>query len=308
MDADETLTADKAIALEARGVAKRYGRRVLALDGLDLRIRVGSITALVGPNGAGKSTLIEAWVGFERPSQGRVTVMGTDPFQDRGRALARIGYVPQTAAVYREFTVADHLDLVETMRRDFNRAQAAHRLDQLGIPLARRAAELSGGQQAQVNLALALGTGAEILLLDEPLASLDPLARRDFLFVLTDAVRASGGTALLSSHIVTDIEQACDHLVVLGGGRKLLDSGIADTIGEHAVAVHGGQVEASDVPRPGAVGSFYDPRGGRVTLVRTAIADHDDRDDLRPATLEEVVLGYLASARTSSVAAQRAAG
>ncbi len=304
---NETLSAHDAIALEAQGVAKRYGRRVLALDGLDLRIRVGTMTALVGPNGAGKSTLMKAWMGFERPSKGRVTVMGADPFRDRGRALARIGYVPQTAAVYRELTVADHLDLVETMRRDFDRAQASHRLEQLGIPLDRRAAELSGGQQAQVNLALALGTGAEILLLDEPLASLDPLARREFLFVLTDAVRAAGRTALLSSHIVTDIEQTCDHLVVLGGGRKLLDCSIADAIGDHAVAVHDGQVEASDMPRPNAVGSFYDPRGGRVTLVRTASAGDEVHDDLRPATLEEVVLGYLASARTPPVAAHHAA-
>lgn len=307
MDADETIAADEAIALEARGVAKRYGRRVLALDGLDLRIRVGTMTALVGPNGAGKSTLMKAWMGFERPSKGRVTVMGADPFRDRGRALARIGYVPQTAAVYRELTVADHLDLVETMRRDFDWAEASHRLEQLGIPLDRRAAKLSGGQQAQVNLALALGTGAEILLLDEPLASLDPLARREFLFVLTDAVRTAGRTALLSSHIVTDIEQACDHLVVLGGGRKLLDCGIAQAIGDHAVAVHDGHVGASDMPRPNAVGSFYDPRGGRVTLVRTATAGHEVHDDLRPATLEEVVLGYLASARTPPVAAHRAA-
>jgi ABC-2 type transport system ATP-binding protein len=298
MDAGET-TADGGMALEARGVAKRYGRRgrrVVALEGLDLQIRRGTITALVGPNGAGKSTLIKAWVGFERPSRGHVTVLGVDPFRHRSRALARVGYVPQTAAVYRELTVGDHLDLVGTMRRDFDRAQAAHRLEQLGIPLAQRAGQLSGGQQAQVNLALALGTRAEILLLDEPLASLDPLARREFLYVLTDAVRTSGGTALLSSHIVTDIEQACDHLVVLGGGRKLLDQPIVDAVGAHALAVHDADRPAA--VRPGAIGSFYDPRGGRATLVRAEPSGARPADGLRPATLEEVVLGYLASART----------
>ena len=287
-------------ALEARGVAKRYGRRLLALDGLDLRVQAGTITALVGPNGAGKSTLIKAWVGFERPSRGSVTVMGVDPFRDRGAALARLAYVPQTASIYRELTVADHVELASTLRRGFDRAYATRRLGQLGIPLAQRAGELSGGQQAQVCLALALGTRAEILLLDEPLASLDPLARREFLYVLTDSVRSSGGTALLSSHIVTDIEQACDHLVVLGGGRKLLDQTIADAIAEHAILE--GVTAAS---APDGVGWFFDPRGGRVTLVRARSgATHADR---RPATLEEVVLGYLASARPAGLASPVAA-
>ena len=302
MDAVESTT-DRTTALEALGVAKRYGRRVMALDGLDLGIRTGTITALVGPNGAGKSTLIKAWVGFERPSRGRVSVLGVDPFRDRTAALAHIGYVPQTASLYRELTVADHLDLVGTMRRGFDRPHAAHRLEQLGIPPGQRAGELSGGQQSQVNLALALGTRADILLLDEPLASLDPLARREFLYVLTDAVRSTGRTALLSSHIVTDIEQACDHLVVLGNGRKLLDRPIADAIAEHALEP---QEAGSDVPpRAGAVGSFFDPRGGRVTLVRTGDGG-EPAPDRRPATLEEVVLGYLASARRRPVTREAA--
>jgi ABC-2 type transport system ATP-binding protein len=301
MDAGETTTGDGLIALEARGVAKRYGRRVLALDGLDLAIRAGTITALVGPNGAGKSTLIKAWVGFERPSRGWVSVLGVDPFRQRTAALARIGYVPQTASLYRELTVRDHLDLVATMRHRFDLDHAAHRLEQLGISLAQKAGELSGGQQSQVNLALALGTRAEILLLDEPLASLDPLARREFLYVLTDAVRSTGRTALLSSHIVTDIEQACDHRVVLGMGRKLLDRPIADAIAEHAIDEHpadpgdGGRLAAS-TDGVDAVGSFFDPRGGRVTLVRTQPGATPD-GSRRAATLEEVVLGYLASAR-----------
>ena len=193
------------------------------------------------------------------------------------------------------------------------KSHAAERLRQLGIPLEQRAGHLSGGQQAQVNLALALGTRAEVLLLDEPLASLDPLARREFLYVLTDAVQSSGATALLSSHIVTDIEQACDHLVVLGAGRKLLDRPIAHAIAEHAVVEHAmatnGPPVSSSAAREGAIGSFFDPRGGQVTLVR-AIAGATSgvtHDGLRPATLEEVVLGYLAAARTSGLLERRAA-
>src|SRR6185503_5805076 len=222
-------------ALEAHDLAKRYGRRTWALTGIDLAIPQGGITALVGPNAAGKSTLIKTWVGFERPTRGHVTVGGIDPWKDRSSVLGLVGYVPQSPALYDGLSVEDHLDLAVHLRPDFDRAYARQRLDQLGIPAGQGAKSLSGGQQAQVALALALGTRARILLLDEPLASLDPLARREFLHVLTDAVRADGSTALLSSHVITDIEQACDRLLVLGGGSVLLDLSIAGAIAEHSV-------------------------------------------------------------------------
>jgi len=131
--------------------------------------------------------------------------------------------VAQSPALYDGLSVDDHLDLAVLLRPEFDRPYARRRLDELGIPGGQGAKSLSGGQQAQVALALALGTRARILLLDEPLASLDPLARREFLHVLVDAVRADGSTALLSSHVITDIEQACDRLLVLGAGRTLLD-------------------------------------------------------------------------------------
>ena len=205
---------------EAHGLGKRYRRRQWALRDVDVSVPAGSITALVGPNGAGKSTLIKAGIGFERPTAGRVFVDGVDPWKERGRAIRRVGYVPQSPSLYRELTVDDHVRLAATLRRGFDVDLARRRLDQLAIPLTSRADELSGGQQAQVGLALALGTRAPVLLLDEPLASLDPLARREFLHVLVDAVRADGATALLSSHVITDIEQACDRLLVLGWWPK----------------------------------------------------------------------------------------
>jgi ABC-2 type transport system ATP-binding protein len=226
--------------LETHDIGKRYGRRVWALRHLDIAVPDGTITALVGPNGSGKSTLLKAWVGFERPTEGRLTVGGIDPWHDRAGALAQIGYVPQAPSLYRELTVEEHVILARTLRQGFDAAVARRRLADLDIPLDSRADELSGGQQAQVGLALALGTRAPVLLLDEPLASLDPLARREFLHVLVDAVRADGSTALLSSHVITDIEQACDRLLVLGGGRTLLDLSIAAAIAEHVV------VEAPD--------------------------------------------------------------
>jgi ABC-type multidrug transport system, ATPase component len=277
--------------LEARALAKRYRRGVWALGGIDLAIPQGGITALVGPNAAGKSTLIKTWVGFERPTRGGVTVAGIDPWKDRSGALAHLGYVPQSPSLYDALSVDDHLAMAVQLRPGFDRAAAASRLDQLGIPRSAPARQLSGGQQAQVALALALGTRAEVLLLDEPLASLDPLARREFLHVLTDAVRTDGATALLSSHIVTDVEQACDRLVVLGVGRVLLHATVAEALAAHRISV------ADDEPIAGgaSVATFAGPMSEPLTLVR--LSQPPPGDGLRAANLEEVVMGYLASAR-----------
>lgn len=272
---------------EAHGLGKRYRRGHWALRDVDVSVPAGSITALVGPNGAGKSTLIKAGIGFERPTAGRVFVDGVDPWKERGRAIRRVGYVPQSPSLYRELTVDDHVRLAVTLRSGFDVDLARRRLDQLAIPLTSRADELSGGQQAQVGLALALGTRAPVLLLDEPLASLDPLARREFLHVLVDAVRADGSTALLSSHVITDIEQACDRLLVLGGGRKLLDLSIAESIAAHRIV-------ETRMPTDEVVGTFMDVGGGLVSLVRTTPVSVPRG---RPATLEEVVLGHLAAGR-----------
>jgi ABC-type multidrug transport system, ATPase component len=280
------MTTEKPVMLRAVRLQKRYGRGAVALDALDVEIRGGTTTALVGPNGAGKSTLIKAWVGFERPTRGRVEVAGIDPWRHRAAALDRVGYVAQTPALYRELTVADHLALAGTLRRAFDRPLAQRRLDELSIPLGSPAERLSGGQRAQVSLALALGTHADVLLLDEPLASLDPLARREFLHIVRDSARTEGSTVLLSSHVITDIEQACDHLVVLGSGRKLLDASIAASVAGHAVA------ESWDSLPAETVGRFLGPEGDPLALV---LGTADLRT--RPATLEEVVLGYLASDR-----------
>ena len=211
--------------LETHDIGKRYGRRrPWALRHLDLEVPDGSVTALVGPNGSGKSTLLKAWVGFERPTEGHLIGRRRRPVADRAASHPTHRLRP-----------AGPVALPRTDRRRARRAWrrpsdpastaalALERLDDLDIPHTSRADELSGGQQAQVGLALALGTRAPVLLLDEPLASLDPLARREFLHVLVDAVRADGATVLLSSHVITDIEQACDRLLVLGGGRMLLD-------------------------------------------------------------------------------------
>ena len=287
-----------AVAFEAHGLGKRYRRKVWALRDIELEVPEGSITALVGPNGAGKSTLIKAGIGFERPTTGRLLVAGIDPQKDRPAAVRRVGYVPQAASLYRELTVEEHVRLAASLRSGFDSELARLRLEQLDIPLDSRADELSGGQQAQIGLALALGTRAPVLLLDEPLASLDPLARREFLHVLVDAVGSEGHTALLSSHVITDIEQACDRLLVLGGGRKLLDLSIAGALSEHRVIdVSGGMLGVAGASVGGSggrtIGVFPGPTGERLALLATTEAVG------RPATLEELVLGHLAAGRPS---------
>jgi ABC-2 type transport system ATP-binding protein len=291
-------------ALEAHGFGKRYRRRTWALRGVDLAVPDGSITALVGPNGSGKSTLIRSWIGFERPTEGSLLTGGVDPRRDRKGAVTRVGYVPQSPSLYSGLTITEHIALAVTLREGFDPGLAAGYVERLSIPLTATAGELSGGEQAQVGLALALGTRARILLLDEPLASLDPLARREFLHVLVEAVRAEGHTALLSSHVITDIEQACDRLIVLGKGHTLLDLSIAEALAHHRV-VDGSAGPV--IPADRVVGSFPSPGGEPLTLVKVRPAEPippEGLPDERPATLEEVVIGHMAAGRVRCAAAR----
>lgn len=276
-------------------VAERFGRRYRrgrpwACRDVSMHVPEGSITALVGPNGAGKSTLIRACLGFERPDEGGVLVRGIDPRRDRAHAVASVGYVPQGSALYRSLTIDDHLALAAVGRRSFDRAYALGRIRAVGLSADRKVGDLSGGEQAQVVLALALGTRAPLLLLDEPLANLDPLARRDFLTALVEEVRTRGSSALLSSHIVTDVEQACDRLVVLSGGRLLLEDSVRSVRSEHRT------IDAAALDGHAPVGRFAGPSGEPLALVR-------DDGIGREAALEEIVLGYLAAARSKLVEA-----
>lgn len=273
-------------ALVADGLTKRYGRKVVALTDVTMEVGWGRITALVGPNAAGKSTLIKTWVGFERPTQGRVLVGGVDPWRNRAASVALTAYLPQVPALYPELTSAEHIELAHHYRPTIDRDEAVTRLGKLSVPLDRPAKALSGGQAAQLGLAIALATHAPILLLDEPMASLDPLARREFIDALREGVRESGASAVLSSHVVSDIEQAADWLVVLGVGRKLLDMSLAQATSLHRVAEADGSVAPGDelVARlPGQLGS----------LVRTG----SESSAGRLASLDDVVMGYLSRDR-----------
>lgn len=271
-------------------IAEQFGRRYRrdrpwAVRDVSFSVPEGSITALVGPNGAGKSTLIRACLGFEAPDAGRVLVFGADPQRHREAAVGAIGYIPQSAALYRGLTIGDHFIMAERARPKFDRVFTSRRMEASGLSEKRKVGELSGGEQAQVALALALGTRAPLLLLDEPLASLDPLARRDFLTGLSAGVRQRRATAVVSSHLIADVDPISDWLVVLADGRLVLSTSTVEARSRFSIAV-GAQANGQVV-----VGSFSDPSGELVVLV-------DDRDIGRPATLEEIVLGHMAAART----------
>lgn len=284
-----THVGDNAVALAAHGLTKRYRRSgPLALRDVTLAIPAGSVTGLVGPNGAGKSTLLRTWMGFERPTSGLVNVLGADPLTDRAATISRLAYLAQSPALYRDLTVADHLAFVAHYRPRFDRARATRRLAELDVPLDAPVGTLSGGQAAQVGLALALGLRAEVLLLDEPLASLDPLARREFLEVLLADVRETGATVVLSSHLVSDVEAACDRLIVLGVGRTMLDDGIERIRARHVVV--------AGSPPAGATLIAGLPGMGERSVVR--LEDEAASVGLRPpAGLEDVVMAYLVAAR-----------
>ncbi|MFC4105413.1 ABC transporter ATP-binding protein [Micromonospora zhanjiangensis] len=217
--------------IEAGGLGKRYGRTT-ALADCTLRVPPGRIVGLVGPNGAGKSTLLGLTCGIVAPTTGSIEVLGNRPGGGAAQ-LARVGFVAQDAPVYRGLSVADHLRLGARLNPRWDRPLAERRVKRLGLDPAQKAGRLSGGQRAQLALTIAAAKRAELLILDEPVAALDPLARRAFLRDLLDFVAELGVSVVLSSHLLGDLEQVCDHLIVLAAGRVQLVGDVADLLAVH---------------------------------------------------------------------------
>jgi ABC-2 type transport system ATP-binding protein len=220
--------AEQLNVVEASGLGKRYGS-TWALRECSLAIPAGHVTALVGPNGAGKSTLLNLVVGLSLPSAGEVTVLDGRLPGSLG-ALNGIAFVAQDTPLYKTLSVADMLRLTRNLTRCFDYAYAQTRLSELGIPLKRKAGKLSGGQQAQVALTLALARRPALLVLDEPVAMLDPIARHDFMATVLAAASADGVSVLLSSHVLTELERVTSYLILLSGGRVRLAGAVADLL------------------------------------------------------------------------------
>jgi len=284
-------------ALETRGLGKRYGRN-WALRECSLAVPAGRVAGLVGPNGAGKTTLLHLAVGLLRPDAGSVRVLGDTP----ETGLPRIGFVAQDAPLYRDFHAADLITMGQKLNKRWDSGFARDRLTQLRIPLDRKVGKLSAGQRAQVALALALARKPDLLLLDEPVASLDPLARREFLQVLMGGVAEHGTTVLLSSHLVADLERVCDYLIVLNESRVQVLGGVEDLLATHKVLVGPRRADRAG-PVAGVATVIRESHTDRQTsqLVRTHGPVLDPAWMARDLTLEDLVLAYLAEPSSGSL-------
>ena len=277
-------------AVVAHGLTKRYGKTI-ALDRCSFAIPAHTIVALVGPNGAGKSTLLHCAIGLVHPTDGTITVLG-GPAGDR--TLPRVGFVAQDAPLYRDFTANELLTMGNKLNREFDLSFARARLVDVGIPFDRRMDRLSGGQRAQVALCLALAKRPGLLLLDEPLASLDPLARREFLSALMDAVAEEPMTVVLSSHLIADLERVCDHLMVLRSGQVQTFGATDELLATHKMLIgppHRRRPKLAGVER--IVSASKAERQVQL-LVRTSGDIVDPAWDQYDVSLEDVVLAYLA--------------
>jgi ABC-2 type transport system ATP-binding protein len=278
-------------ALQASGLGKRY-RRTWALKDCNLTVPRGRIAALVGPNGAGKTTLLHLAVGLLAPTTGTIRVLDRTP-ADPGLP-AQVGFVAQDTPLYRDFTAAEHLTMGVKLNRRSDQTLARDRLERLGIQLDRRIGTLSGGQRAQVALALALAKQPQLLLLDEPLASLDPLARREFLQTLMGAVAEQGVTVVLSSHLLADLERVCDYLIVLSAAHVQVLGTTEELLAQHKLLI--GPYRDRQPPIAGVaqvVRASHTERQASL-LVRTDGPIHDPAWKAHEVSLEDLVLAYLA--------------
>jgi ABC-2 type transport system ATP-binding protein len=280
--------------LETRGLGKKYGRR-WALRDCTLSIPEGKVVGLVGPNGAGKTTLLHLAVGLLAPTAGTITVLGGPP-ADRPAQLGRVGFVAQDTPTYTRLSVADHLRMGAWLNPSWDLKLAERRIDALGLDPRQRAGSLSGGQRAQLALTLAIAKRPEILLLDEPVASLDPLARREFLQNLMEVVAEHGTSVVLSSHLVADLERVCDYLVVLLASRVQLAGEVTALLASHH-RLSGPRRDPNTLPASQQVIEESHTDKQSLLLVRTDEPILDPAWTVKPVTLDDLVIAYLSQAR-----------
>ena len=279
-------------AIKTHELSKRY-RRISALTECTVTVPEGAVSALIGPNGAGKTTLLRMLAGLASPTGGTATVLDGAPRQ-APEFLADIGFLAQEIPLYRRFTAADHIRIGAHVNPRWDASLVRTRLAEMRIPLDQRVSTLSGGQRAQVALALTLAKRPRLLLLDEPVAALDPLARRNFLATLTSAVAdAEGGlTVVLSSHLVTDLERVCDHLILLAGTRVQLCGDIGTLLAEHKILV-GPRDDTAPIGQAHTVVQTVVTSQLSTRLVRLSGRVSDPACQAEDVTFEELVLAYL---------------
>jgi ABC-2 type transport system ATP-binding protein len=281
-------------AIQASGLGKQY-RRAWALRDCTLAIPEGHVAGLVGPNGAGKTTLLRLAAGMLTPTRGTITALGQRPAAGPAQ-LARVGFVAQDTPVYSRMTVADHLRLGAWLNPGWDDNLAQQRISQLALNPKQRAGSLSGGQRAQLALTLAMAKRPELLILDEPVASLDPLARREFLQGLMEAVAGQRLSVLLSSHLVADLERVCDYLVVLVASRVRVAGEVSDLLVSHH-RLSGPRRDPGTLPAGQEVITESHTDKQSNLLVRTDGPVLDPAWAVKPVSLEDLVLAYMRRAR-----------
>jgi ABC-2 type transport system ATP-binding protein len=279
--------------IAASGLGKAY-RRTWALRDCTLAIPEGHVVGLVGPNGAGKTTLLRLATGMLTPTRGTITVLGQRPAAEPAQ-LARVGFVAQDTAVYARLTVADHLRLGAWLNPGWDDNLAQQRIRQLALDPKQRAGSLSGGQRAQLALTLAMAKQPELLILDEPVASLDPLARREFLQGLMEAVAEQRLSVVLSSHLVADMERVCDYLVVLVASRVRVAGEVSDLLASHH-RLSGPRRDPGTLPAGQEVITESHTDKQTNLLVRTDRPVLDPAWAVKPVSLEDLVLAYMSRA------------
>jgi ABC-2 type transport system ATP-binding protein len=276
--------------IQTRRLAKRY-RKVTALTDCTISVPEGRISALIGPNGAGKTTLLRVLSGLAKPTSGDVAVLGGTPRQDPA-FLADIGFVAQEIPLYRRLSAEDHIGAGAHLNPRWDAVSVRQRLGGLAIPLGQPVGTLSGGQRAQVALSLTLAKRPRLLLLDEPVAALDPLARRQFLATLAEAVAGGGLTVVLSSHLVADLERVCDHLILLAASRVQLCGDIFTLLAEHQVLV-GPRKDTTAIERTHTLVQATHTARQSTLLIRVGGPVADPAWETADVGLEELVLGYM---------------
>ncbi len=282
--------------LRTHELTKRYGRRP-ALSGCTLEVPAGRVVGLVGPNGAGKSTLLQLACGLLAPTSGTIEVLGGRPGSGPAQ-LARVGFVAQDTPTYAHLSIAEHLRLGARLNPAWDADLAARRIAKLGLDPAQRAGKLSGGQRAQLALTLAVAKRPELLILDEPVASLDPLARREFLQTLMEFTAEHETGVILSSHLVADLERVCDHLVVLTTGRVQLAGEVDELVAGHH-RLTGPYRDPASLPAGQHVVHAEHTDRQSTLIVRSTAPIDDPSWAVSPLDLEDLVLSYMSGAVTS---------
>jgi ABC-2 type transport system ATP-binding protein len=284
-------------AVEADGLGVRY-QRGWALRDCTFTLPAGGVVALIGPNGAGKTTLMMVAMAMLQPTTCELRIFGAAPGTPAARA--RVAFLAQERPLYGGFTVADTLRMGRRLNPTWDQPYAERLVHEAGLPMGAKVGALSGGQQSRVALALVLGRRPDLVLLDEPLADLDPLARQQVMRTLLDEAAATGMTVVLSSHVIAELDGICDHLLVLREGGVRLDGAVADLTAGHRLLT-GPDPAAPAGFSPHQVVDSWARGGESTTLVRTAgPLEPGDRTVSTPG-LEELVLAYLRSADAAPV-------